>query len=1565
MGSLFRQVLSRECSSPLKVVYSKALSTMALTSWKNPIRAVGILSAIAAYAFVPHLVLGQCLYYGGNLDTPGQGLDVAVSGSYAYVADGATGLTVVDISTPGLPKIVGSVDTPGSAGAIALSGSYAYVADFTSGLVVIDISNPASPSIVGSVDTPGYALGVFISGSRAYVADGYVGLHVIDISNPAHPAILGSVDTPGEAEDVVVSGSYAYIPDLIRGLAVVNVSNPAAPSVVASTSISGLTYGIGLSGSYAYVLSDFGIFAVNISNPSSPVVQGGASASYSKDMVISGSYAYVTGDTFSLVSLSNPAAPTVVWRVFEAGNGIAISGPYVWVAARSAGLNLYAAQSGILGRIDTPGDARHMFASGSYAYVGDLGSGLQIVDTSNPGAPTIVGSLDTPGSAQGVWVSGNYAYVADATSGLQVIDVTNPAFPSSVGSFDTPGNAIAVAVSGAYAYVADGTSGLQVVDISNPAAPNGVGSVDTPGSAGAVEISGNYAYIADDYHSFQVIDITNPRSPTIVSSVNVPSYAEDVVVSGSFAYVADIFNGLQIIDISNPLAPAIVGSLDTNGNSNGIAVSGRTAYIADGFGSVIIDVTDPALPVRIGVMDTPGIDFDVAVSASHLFVLEGTDGMSILPLQCSICSVTVDAGGPYLSCGNGCINLNGHIGGLASSATWTTNGTGSFVPNPTTVNAQYCPTAQDIASGSVVLTLTTDDPPGDCGARFDTATLSLADSVSVIIVGPTSACVSCIQIHGVIRGASSGTWSSSGSGRFVAGTDDLENIYCLSDADIAAGMVTLTLTSNDPPGDCDPGSASLTTTFCPPSVEAGGPYQTCGTTCVQLHGSLTQFPSATTGTWSSSGTGTFQPDNLLLVAPRSYCPSAADSAAGSVTITLTAYLGNTPYTDSAPLTITPCPSQAIGLIRRWGTLGSGPGQFNNPYGVAIDGNQIVYVTDETNNRIQKFDSTGVFLGQWGSLGSGPGQLSNPTGIDIGSDGLAYVSDHQNHRICAFTRDGAFVRTFSTSGMSYPVGLDCESSGNLWVAALNGFYRFSSSGSLLQFINASGNSPYGVTAVANLLYGSLCAADRIDEYVLTPFSAQTFAGSGLDCPEGSSFDADGNLWVCDSGHDRILKYDASGALLKTLQLSTSPRAIPTDIAFDINGDLYVTEWGLHRISKYSAGGHEGVPCTVSVGGPYASCGYACVHLHGSVEGGLTGTWSTSGSGTFSDNTSLNAIYCPSPSDVLAGSVMLTLTAAGCPGVTTALTITPGVPLDDMAIDPNTINPGAGGHYVSAHLEFSSGFDPAHVDLATVRLNGTVAASLDFFDIKDWNHNHVPDLTVKFPRDAVEASEQVGDYIPISITGMIGESCFFGSTFVRVIRPHLKHPNGGESYLAGVRTLVEWDDPQGWTVSYAQIYYSSDGGDSWSLAADHVAGTSYVWAAPTDPTSKALLRIVLMDNAGVMGYDSSDEPFTVRTSTTGIGEGIPTAHRLYQNSPNPFTNATQIWFDLPEASHVTLDVFDLTGRKLRVLTDSWFPIGSHEVNWDARDAAGHRVAGGIYFLHLRAGAFSETKRMYLQR
>ncbi len=96
------------------------------------------------------------------------------------------------------------------------------------------------------------------------------------------------------------------------------------------------------------------------------------------------------------------------------------------------------------------------------------------------------------------------------------------------------------------------------------------------------------------------------------------------------------------------------------------------------------------------------------------------------------------------------------------------------------------------------------------------------------------------------------------------------------------------------------------------------------------------------------------------------------------------------------------------------------------------------------------------------------------------------------------------------------------------------------------------------------------------------------------------------------------------------------------------------------------------------------------------------------------------------------------------------------------------------------------------------------------------------------------------------------------------------------------------------------------------------------------------------------------------TTVIDENaeLPTHIALEQNYPNPFNPSTSIRFNLPQAGHVTLTIYDLFGRAVATVVNGQTPAGSHEVAFDARG-----LASGFYVYRLHAGRFSETKTMTL--
>jgi DNA-binding beta-propeller fold protein YncE len=90
------------------------------------------------------------------------------------------------------------------------------------------------------------------------------------------------------------------------------------------------------------------------------------------------------------------------------------------------------------------------------------------------------------------------------------------------------------------------------------------------------------------------------------------------------------------------------------------------------------------------------------------------------------------------------------------------------------------------------------------------------------------------------------------------------------------------------------------------------------------------------------------------------------------------------------------------FVIKWGSLtGTDGGKFKYIASVAVDSSENIYVTDSSNNRIQKFDSNGIFLAKWGSGGTGDGQFDYPEGIAVNSSGNIYVADTSNNRIQKF------------------------------------------------------------------------------------------------------------------------------------------------------------------------------------------------------------------------------------------------------------------------------------------------------------------------------------------------------------------------------------------------------------------------------------------------------------------------------------------------------------------------------------------------------------------------------------
>lgn len=271
--------------------------------------------------------------------------------------------------------------------------------------------------------------------------------------------------------------------------------------------------------------------------------------------------------------------------------------------------------------VDTPGIAQDVAASGSYAFVADDQSGLEVVDLSDPSSPRIVGNLDTAGISFQVAASGNLVYLIHYGSGLRIIDVSDPAAPRQVG-FLSGSTYYGVAVEGTTVYLTiwtgDAQSGLRVIDASDPTAPRIVGGANTGGGASAVAVSGGIACLADG-SALRIIDVSVPTSPLIVGTLDAPAW--HVCLEGDTAYIVSGSDDLRVVDLSNPTFPQIVGSAALAGSAEDVAVSGGRVFVAAGSrGLQEFDVSEPTAPVPVREVSTLGMAWGVAMAGAYACV---------------------------------------------------------------------------------------------------------------------------------------------------------------------------------------------------------------------------------------------------------------------------------------------------------------------------------------------------------------------------------------------------------------------------------------------------------------------------------------------------------------------------------------------------------------------------------------------------------------------------------------------------------------------------------------------------------------------------------------------------------------------------------------------------------------------------------------------------------------------------------------------------------------------------------------------------------------------------------
>ncbi|MCL4852282.1 MAG: hypothetical protein KJZ78_12985, partial [Bryobacteraceae bacterium] len=292
---------------------------------------------------------------------PGVANNVDVAGNYAYVAAGAAGLVVVDVSDRQSPRIVATLDTPGSAEDVAVSGSYAYVADGPGGVAVVNIAVPDRPILLTQYSFPGAAVDIVVREHLIFSAHGTAGFCVLDHTNklalPQQAAPCRQVGAGVVGIDYDSSRKIVVLAAGSLGLYVFNVTSLTNPIQVGALP-GGNVLDLVLHGNYAF-LADFSrsFTAVDLTSPSNPVLRGStpqATGGLLRDVAVFGTLAFGADEFFvndvPIIDISNPAAPTprllLPFRGYrdDNGTGIAVDAGWVYLTAIAGDSRLYIGQ---------------------------------------------------------------------------------------------------------------------------------------------------------------------------------------------------------------------------------------------------------------------------------------------------------------------------------------------------------------------------------------------------------------------------------------------------------------------------------------------------------------------------------------------------------------------------------------------------------------------------------------------------------------------------------------------------------------------------------------------------------------------------------------------------------------------------------------------------------------------------------------------------------------------------------------------------------------------------------------------------------------------------------------------------------------------------------------------------------------------------------------------------------------------------------------------------------------------------------------------------------------------
>jgi hypothetical protein len=526
----------------------------------------------------------------------------AVESGYVFIANGNSGLTIIDIHNPAKPVWLSTLSfgVGGAASSVVKDGNIAYVCDTVAGVVAVDVSELSAPKVLSTSPIPAACTIMQKSGNYLYVASSADGLNIYSLSQPSTPTLVRNVPTATATSDVLVNGSYAYLSAGTGGVRIVDVSSPASAAIVATFAATSSVVSVSSDGNYLYVSeSTTGLRVVDASNPvvlsQVGVYAGkGPGAFYSAKI---GNYIIDAGAGFlEVVDVSTPAAPTLSSSV-----------------PGGAALSRASYSNNIM----------------SFAFTGTGFYGATI-DSNGKFTPTtfLPGYSVAPG---GTFSANSLLYVAAGNgNAFSIYDPSvNP--PTYLGGI-AAGALTSVHVEGHTAYLMGGN--VRIVDVTTPATPTLLSTLVTAGANNtAVQKAGNFLYISDSNGNVRVVNVSNPAAPTLATTALAGTY--NVRIKGTLLAVTRQMSGVTLYDISTPGTLTPITTITGIGDVRAVAFHDHYMLTAayNTYNFCVFDITNPSNPIQLANVPVAGVALTLDVDDANETVMVGIRGSGIMSLK--------------------------------------------------------------------------------------------------------------------------------------------------------------------------------------------------------------------------------------------------------------------------------------------------------------------------------------------------------------------------------------------------------------------------------------------------------------------------------------------------------------------------------------------------------------------------------------------------------------------------------------------------------------------------------------------------------------------------------------------------------------------------------------------------------------------------------------------------------------------------------------------------------------------------------------------------------------------